>query len=333
MKMQGHDVIAIGASAGGLAPLKEIVRGLPPDLPAAVFVVIHTHPRSPGFIAGILEREGQLPASNAVNGEEILKGHIYVAPPDRHLVIEDGRVLLSQGPKENRMRPAVDPLLRSAAHEYRQRVVGVILSGNLDDGTSGLWSVKRRGGVAVVQDPREAECSEMPRSAIRDVKVDYCLPAAEIAPLLVRLARDPANEGEADETGGGMEIEMRIAKNGEAANHDVERLGEPSAFTCPECHGAFREIHEGELVRFRCRTGHAYTAASLFEELSESVEDEIWDSIRALEEFASLAHLLADQAHSGDDEAEAERFRGAAREAERRAGLLRQALPAHEVLA
>ena len=193
----GHDTIVIGASSGGIEALRRLLGEMPPDLPAAVFVVVHLPGEAPSVLARILDRAGPLKAVNPEDGEEVRAGRVYVARPDRHLLIEDGRVRLTHGPKENRHRPAVDALFRTAAVARGPRVVGVVLSGAMDDGTAGLLAVKRRGGVAVVQDPGEALFSGMPESALRYVDVDYCLPLGEMAPLLSRLSGETVpQEGE-----------------------------------------------------------------------------------------------------------------------------------------
>src|SRR5215207_10858312 len=186
--MSGRDIVVIGTSAGGVEALRALVGGLPADFPGSVFVVMHTAPDSPGVLAQILERSGPLPAAHASNRERIRPGRVYVAPPDMHLLLEPGVMRLTRGPKENRFRPAIDPLFRSAAAVYGPRVVGIILTGGLDDGTSGLWAVKRLGGVAVVQDPDEAFMPSMPQSALEQVEGDYKLPVAEIPGGLARLA-------------------------------------------------------------------------------------------------------------------------------------------------
>ena len=192
--MAGHDIIVVGASAGGPESLQLLMSALPPELPAALFVVVHFPPGSRSFLPAILSRAGPLVATHATDGEAIRHGHVYIARPDHHLVLERGYVRVTHGPKENRFRPAVDVLFRSAAYAYGPRVIGVILTGQLDDGTAGLWAVKDRGGLAVVQDPQDALSPSMPRSALQHVAEDYCLPIAEIGPLLERLTGEPAEE-------------------------------------------------------------------------------------------------------------------------------------------
>lgn len=235
--MKARDIIVIGTSAGGFAALKILLRQLPPDLPATIFIVRHISPSHPNNLPALLERAGNLKVSYAMDGERFMKSHVYIAPPDHHLIIDDDHMRLSQGPKENLTRPAIDPLFRSAALVYRSRVVGVVLTGGLDDGTAGMWSVKYQGGTTVVQDPQDAEHPGMPRSAAANVKIDYCLPLSEIGPLLVRLANDAADEESAARSEK-LEIENRIALDDPRALTQLERLGELTSLTCPDCHGS-----------------------------------------------------------------------------------------------
>lgn len=324
--MPTNDIIVIGASAGGIEALKEIAGGLPTDFPASVFVVLHTAPDSPGVLADILDRAGALSAMNAVDGERIRPGRMYVAPPDRHLVIEPNSVRLTRGPKENRFRPAVDPLFRSAAQVYGPRVIGVILTGNLDDGTAGLRAVKQLGGTAVVQDPREALAPSMPRSAMRHARVDHCLPLSEIAPLLVRLTSTPIEEEGTYEVPKDIEIEVRIAKEDTALDVGVLKLGEPSNFACPDCHGVLLLLKEEKLTRFRCHTGHAYSIESLLAEINEGVEDSLWNAIRSIEESILLLRHMAEHPTDIENGNTAESFLAQAQEAQRRADLVRQSV-------
>jgi two-component system chemotaxis response regulator CheB len=330
--MPARDIIVIGASVGGIEALRTIAGGLPKDLPAAVFVVLHTSPEAPGILAAILDRAGALPASFAADGERILPGRIYVAPPDKHLIVEPNRVRLTRGPKENRFRPAVDPLFRSAAQVYGPRVIGVILTGYLDDGTAGLWAVKQLGGTAVVQDPHEALAPSMPASAMRQVRVDYCLPVEEIAPLLVRLASKPLEEEGMYEVPEEMDIEVRIAKEDTALDAGVLKLGEPSNYACPECHGVLLQLKEEKRIRFRCHTGHAYSVESLLAEITEGVEDSLWNAIRSVEESVLLLRHMAEHLAGGEDGHTAEEFLARAQEAQRRADLVRQAVMTKELL-
>jgi two-component system chemotaxis response regulator CheB len=325
------DIIVVGASVGGIDALRTIVGGLPKDFPAAVFIVLHTAPEAPGILADILDRAGVLPAAFAADGERIEPGRIYVAPPDRHLVIEPNRVRVTRGPKENRFRPAVDPLFRSAAQVYGPRVIGVVLTGYLDDGTAGLWAVKRLGGTAIVQDPHDALAPSMPASAMRQVRVDHCLPVGEIAPLLVSLTTAPLEEEGGYEVPKEMDIEVSIAKEQTALDAGVLKLGEPSNYACPECHGVLLQLQEEKRIRFRCHTGHAYSVDSLLAEITEGVEDSLWNAIRSIEESLLLLRHMAEHL-GGANGHTADEFLARAQEAQRRADLVRQAVMTQEQL-
>jgi two-component system, chemotaxis family, protein-glutamate methylesterase/glutaminase len=281
--------------AGGVKALSTIVEQLPNNLNAAIFIVLHISPYQRSNLPEILTRAGKLNAMHARHREPIQHGKIYVAPPDRHLVLEADRVRVTKGPKENRFRPAIDPLFRSAAYAYGPSVIGVVLTGALDDGTAGLWAIKDRGGIAVVQDPDDAEQTSMPWTALNNVEVDYCLPVKEIANILITLTQGPVGpereRGSAvsDELG----IETRIALGEDSGDLDVTQLGKLSEFTCPECHGTLTEIINGKLERYRCHTGHAFSMASLLAELTDSVEESLWNSIRVIEERIRLLKHLA----------------------------------------
>jgi two-component system chemotaxis response regulator CheB len=332
--MPGHDIIVIGASAGGVEALERLARALPADLDAALFIVLHMPPLSKSVLPLILSRAGPLCAVHPQDREPIQSGRIYIAPPDHHLLVRRGHIRLTHGPSENSNRPAVDPLFRSAAQAYGPRVIGVILSGVLDDGTAGLLTVKRRGGLAVVQDPDEALFAGMPQSAIGNVRVDYVAPLAEIPSLLARLSQqiaieegDRAMAAEIEEEG----VETEIAEFDAGALKGDRRPGMPSVFSCPECHGTLWEIREGELTRFRCRVGHAYSADSLLAEQSEALENALWSAYRALKESAALSRRLTERARERDQYFAIPRFAEQAQDAERRAELIRQVLLRGEI--
>jgi two-component system chemotaxis response regulator CheB len=307
---------------------------LPLDLPAAIFIVLHLAPDGTSALPHILQRAGPLPAVHPRDREAIQHGRIYVAPPDHHLLVKRDYIRLAPGPKENGHRPAVDPLFRTAAQTFGRRVVGVVLTGARDDGTAGLVAVKQRGGVAVVQDPDTALYDGMPRSAIENVDdVDYVLPLAEIAPILVRLAHEAVEEEDAAPVSSEMEIEADIAELDREALENSERPGTPSGFTCPECNGVLWELHDGELVRYRCRVGHAYSAESLLEEQSNELEAALWAALDALKQKATLAHRLAVGARTRGHHRAAARFEEQAQEAEQRAEVVRKVLLARETAA
>jgi two-component system chemotaxis response regulator CheB len=289
--MYPRDIIVIGTSAGGVEALKRLTADLPADLAASVFVVQHCSPRWPSRLAEILDRSGPLRAKNPMNHEAIGHGWIYVAPPDRHLLIQDGHVFTSQGPKENRSRPSVDALFRSAARAYGERVIGVILTGMLDDGTAGLLAIKQQGGVAVVQNPFDAAFPGMPQSALRYVKTNYCLPICEIGAKLVQLSKDPA-VAHRPNVSGKLEVEYRISLGDTTAMEQIMAFGNLSSFTCPECHSVLWEVRDDNFIRFRCRMGHAHTAHSLLTDQQDTIEN-ILDSLhRARREHAELASYV-----------------------------------------
>jgi two-component system chemotaxis response regulator CheB len=322
----GHDIIVIGASAGGVEALINLARSLPLGLPAAAFVVLHMPAQSPSLLTDILNRSGPWRAVPATDGATIEYEHIYVAVPDHHLLVERDRVRVVHGPKENRHRPAIDPLFRSAALAYGPRVVGVILTGSLDDGTAGLLAVKRRKGVAIVQDPRDALYPGMPLSALDKVAVDYCVPLASIGPLLVRLVYEPvvADEGATPAAWQERGQESSIMVMEPLASE--EHIGTPSTLSCPECGGALWELQDGQLLRFRCRVGHAFSSESMFAEQAEAVEKALWVALKTLEESRHLSEWLASQARERGQGWLAQRFTQRAQDVAEHTALIRQVL-------
>ena len=318
--MPARDIIVIGASAGGVHALSELVSGLPGDLPAAVFTVLHLG-GGRSALPEILNRAGKLPAMHPTDGEAILPGRIYAAPPDRHLLIADGTVQVARGPRENGHRPAIDVLFRSAARWHGRRVIGVVLTGNLDDGTAGLLAIKKLGGVAVVQDPEDADYPSMPASALASVPVDHVLPLAELPEMLVRLVHEPVEEDavKADPQQDDVTEDL-LGKPGEEMN------GAPSGFTCPDCGGALWEAIEGDLVRYRCRTGHAFSPESLVASQTHALEAALWAAVRSLEESRSLSARMAERMHEKGLSTVERRYRRRAQEAERHSAALRRML-------
>jgi two-component system chemotaxis response regulator CheB len=334
--MPHQDVIVIGASAGGVEVLKELTTALPGDLDAAVLIVLHIAASSPSVLPRLLQRGAELPVAFAEDEEPLRRGRIYVAPPDRHLVLEVGRVRLTRAPRENHSRPAIDPLFRSAALAYGPRVIGVILSGRLDDGTAGLWAVKDRGGTAIVQDPDDARHPDMPRNALHYTAADHVVRARELAPLLVRLTKEPASAAESAPASPELELEVRIAMEDHALQHGVMHLGPVSPYTCPECHGVLVRVTNGGVPRFRCHTGHAFSLDSLLASLTETVEQTLWNALRAVEESIILLREASGRRSGGEgadpDRRIDPRFEQKAREAESRAELIRQAVLRHQAL-
>jgi two-component system chemotaxis response regulator CheB len=290
-----RDVVVVGASAGGVEALRELVAGLPEDFAATLLVVLHIPPTGPSALPQILDRAGRLPARHAREGDPLARGRILVAPPDQHMIVYDGAVTLSRGPKENGHRPAVDVLFRSAARTLGPRVVGVVLSGALDDGAAGMVAVNLTGGVCVVQDPEEALHASMPRSAMAAGGVHHVLPVAKIPDQLAGLVKQEASEDTAFESEL-MEVEAAMADLDLEALNSPDRPGKPSGFSCPDCHGSLFEISEGGLVRFRCRVGHAWSPGSLVAQQSSSHETALWVALRSLEEKAALTRDLGERA-------------------------------------
>ena len=300
------DIIVIGASAGGLTAVRTVVSDLPKNLRAAIFVVVHTSPEGPGLLAEILDRAGDLPAVTARSGMSFEHGRIYVAPPDSHLLVERGYMRLSRGPREHRFRPAIDPLFRTAAGLFGSRVIGVVLSGNLADGSHGLMLIKESGGTAIVQDPSEAVVPSMPENALQRVKADHVLPAHAIGAIITDLvmnghvrAPQPARRKSTDK--GRMRRAKMVEKpNAEEPNSDALETGAmpgpPSPFTCPDCGGTLWEFKNGDLVRYRCHVGHGFTEQSLAVQQNGRVEDALWTALRAIEESIELRKRMAARA-------------------------------------
>ena len=319
--MPGHDIIVVGASAGGVEALIALVAGLPADLPAAVLVVVHVPPTGTSALPVILSRRGPLPARHAEDGSELRAGELLVAPPDHHVVVIDGKVGLTRGPQENGHRPAVDVLFRSAARSWGSRVVAVVLSGALDDGAAGTVAVKRRGGRCVVQ--TDALFDGMPTAASRADHPDAELPVADIpAQLTEWLATLPEDPGPpVPEL---IEKETDMAEMNPHEMPDLARPGEPAGFGCPDCAGALYRIEEGKLTRFRCRVGHAWSPESLLVRQTVALESALWMALRSLEEKAALNTELSQRATTEGKTETADRFASGAHEAQRAAELVRQ---------
>jgi two-component system, chemotaxis family, protein-glutamate methylesterase/glutaminase len=325
--MAKRDIIVIGASLGGVETLCKLVSAIPSDIEAAIFIVLHTSPNHPSILPTLLQEAGILPASHAVDGEEFKLGHIYVAPPNHHLLLERDHLHVVIGPKENHSRPAVDPLFRSAAYIYGPRVIGVVLTGNLNDGTSGLWSIKSRDGIAIVQDPEEAISPSMPTSAMQYVKVDYCLPVLDIASLLVQLSKETVKEEGDYNMSDNLELEINIVKQNMDSDEllgTIEKLGKRAIYTCPECNGNMWELQEEEMKRYRCHVGHAFTAETLLSLQSEQLEGAIWSAVRSMEERILLIRQLANYARRQNNELLANNYEKEAKKMEEQQDLLKQ---------
>jgi two-component system, chemotaxis family, protein-glutamate methylesterase/glutaminase len=323
-------VVVVGASAGGVEALRSLVAGFPADLDAAVLVVLHIPNRAPSALPGILDRSGPLPAGHTIDGEELEPGRVYVAPPDRHLIVLDGRVHLSRGPAENGHRPAVDPLFRSAAAAMGARTVAVVLSGARDDGTAGAAVVVRRGGRLVVQDPEDALHPSMPRSAIDHVGAHRIAPAAKLGPTVAELVASmtsdqPEPEPEPDPAAPDdrlMTLETAMANMDDLTTDELP--GQPSGLACPSCHGGLFELPGEPTPRYRCRVGHAWSPESLLDEQADAFEGALWMALRSLEEKSALARRMADAANRRGGTGIAERYRLSGEEADHAGRLIRE---------
>ena len=330
MAVANRDLIVVGASAGGVEALREFVRGLPGDLPAAVLVVLHLPAGGSSALAAILGRSGPLRAVTARPNLPLELGTVAVAPPDHHLLVVDGEMVLSRGPTESGHRPAVDALFRSAARARGPRVIGVQLSGSLDDGAAGLVAVASRGGLVVVQDPEDALYPAMPKAALRLLNADHVLPATEMGTLMRRLTTEPV---ESRVPGVMSELDAReidISLHGDrGSGHDLTDLGEMSGFACPDCDGVLVQLAGTD--RFRCRVGHAWTEEALLSAHGERLEHALWTAYRIVEEKANLARRMEQTARERDNQGLAQRHADSAKEASSAAvalrGLLLGSLP------
>lgn len=306
-----HDIIVIGASAGGLKALSAVLRALPKNLPAAVFVVQHLAADKPSILPELLADVTYLHVSSPIDGEEYKQGHVYVASPDNHLLLNGERIRVLRGPQENRFRPSIDALFRSAARSCGSRVIGVVLTGYLDDGTVGLQAIKAQGGITVVQDPDEAEYPSMPKSALRYVEVDHLVPIGKAGQLLSRLVHEQAAPQENFPKDPEIEIESNIAEqkmNTKEFLDNVEKIGERTTFTCPDCNGAIWQIGKNEPLKLRCHVGHSFTGEVFSAEQSENIETALWSAIRIMEEKVTFSRLLADRKRQQNLQKEADEY-------------------------
>lgn len=325
-------IIVIGASAGGFEAIKKIIKKLPPDFATPIFIVWHISPDIRGVLPQVLNKENKIDAAHAYNNEAIKPNRIYIAPPDHHLLVEKDKVLVTHGPKENRFRPAVDPLFRSAAYAYGNRVIGVILSGALDDGTAGLWAIKHYGGTAIVQDPMDAEVASMPENALRQVEVDYCVGVSEIAQLLVRLSKEEVNKNATVMKDEQTKKEIEIAMGDNALKEGVLEFGTLSPLTCPECHGVLVRLQNDNLIRYRCHTGHAYSVDTLLAAITERIENSLYGAIRGMDESTLLLNHIGDHLAESNQPKLAAVYFKKAKEAQEKSNLVRTAVLQNEEL-
>lgn len=288
--MDNRDIVVIGGSSGAPAPLKTILGALPADFPAALFVVLHVPARSLGLLATATAAAGRLPVRAATDGMAIRPGTVTIGVPDYHLILTETGIRLGRGPRENMARPSIDPLFRSAAAAYGPRVIGVLLSGLLNDGASGLEAIKSCGGLTLVQDPAEALADEMPRSALAALDVDLTLPAARIGDVLPELVRDPA--GPRLPISPELRLEVDIAVGARIDSDVLRRLADPASITCPQCGGVLSQMRDAKPLRFRCQIGHALSAEAVAKEHETTVDEAMRVALRIIEERAELVRRM-----------------------------------------
>jgi two-component system, chemotaxis family, protein-glutamate methylesterase/glutaminase len=322
--MNNRDIIVIGGSAGATAPLKTVLQGLPADLPAAIFIVLHIPARSLGILATVASAASHLPVRPAEHGMTIEPGNIYLAVPDHHLILKKDRMVLGRGPRENMARPAIDPLFRSAAIAFGPRVTGVVLSGMLNDGAAGLEAIKRCGGIAIVQNPEEAIADEMPRSALAAVEADFSVHAARIGDLLADIAQQAA--GDTVPVPPELQIEVDIAAGERIDSEVLTGIADPVALTCPQCGGVMSEVRGSKPLRFRCQVGHALTAASLAKQQESTIDEALRVALRIIEERAELVRRMAEDGRKTGRRAVAEMYEERSTEYRHYADVIREAV-------
>jgi two-component system, chemotaxis family, protein-glutamate methylesterase/glutaminase len=322
--MGNRDIIVIGGSSGATAPLKDIFGRLPADLPAAVFVVLHIPSHGIGLLSRVASAAGRLPVIQADRGMVIENGHIYLAAPDYHLLLYDNHIMLGRGPRENMVRPAIDPLFRSAALQYGPRVIGVLLSGRLSDGAAGLAAIKRCGGMVLVQDPTDAIANEMPLRALEATTVDLCLMGARIGDVLSDLVREQS--GTRLPVPPEIRLEVEIAAGERIGSDSLGEIAVPAPLTCPGCGGVLSELKTSHPLRFRCQVGHAYSADALAKEQEDQVDEALRVALRIIEERAELVHRMAEDGRRSGRAAVAQMYSARADEYREYADILRRVM-------
>jgi len=319
-----RNIVVIGTSAGGVEALLALFAGLPPDSFASYFVVLHIPAHSPSQLDRILQRATSMHVSFAHDQQLIMPNSVYLAAPDRHMMLEGDRIRITRGPRECRARPAIDVLFRSAALAFGPRVIGVVLTGSLDDGTAGLWQVKDRKGLAFVQDPAEAPHRSMPDSALEHVDVDVVGPIKQLSAAIALESSRDIDLPVVEAPGPAQQIENQVALEGDGMYAAIMELGKVSKYTCPECHGVLVQIEEGKVVRFRCHTGHAYSFRSLLAGVNDAIDTSLWSTVRAIEERILVLRQLADIAEGDGKIDKAVELRNKAEQADEKCQPLRE---------
>jgi len=287
-------IIVVGTSAGGMNALIELVSQLKENMDAALFIVMHLSRTSiSDFLVHRLQPHTSLKCEVATEGSPIREGHIYVAAPNQHLLVKKGKILLGRGPEENRWRPSIDVLFRSAAAAYSTRVIGAVLTGSLDDGTTGMLAIKRSGGTCIVQDPNEAEYPDMPLSVLNNMEVDHCIPLHQMGEAIFGITKSDPEEIAAPQD---VIIESEIAERVVVDYTHVRQLGVKSIYACPDCGGGLWDINKqnGRPGRYRCHIGHSYSEKDLVVKQGEILESTLWTALRIMEERRNLLRKMED---------------------------------------
>jgi two-component system, chemotaxis family, protein-glutamate methylesterase/glutaminase len=319
-----HDVVVIGGSAGGIDAVRQLLHPLPHDLPATLLVVLHTGDHSPRMLDRMFEQSTVLDCAYAEQDMTLERGRVLIAPPEHHMVIDGDRVRLVRGPTENRARPSIDVLFRSAAVSCRARTIGVVLSGNLNDGSAGLLAIKQCGGLTLVQDPAGIDHPDMPTSALAAAKVDGCAELSKLAAALIELVHEPLPDN-IPAIPKIVEIEAQMALNPSLSIEKLEQIGQLSTMTCPECGGALLQLG-AQTWRFRCRVGHAFTAETMVIEQKRALESALWLALRTLENDITLRRQLVEREHGSARMHSARAIAGRIDELEDKAAVLRKLL-------
>lgn len=322
--LANRDIVAIGTSAGGVEALRFLAKKLPPNFPAAILITIHLPGGFRSSLDEILAREGPLPSSFAEDAQQAKKGHIYIAPPGYHLLLDGERLALGAGARENNSRPAIDPMLRSVAVCCGGRAIGMVLTGILGDGASGLWELGQCGGVTIVQDPHDAAFPDMPATALRRAQPDHVVPLARMPALLDSLVQQPAVES--PPVPERLQLEVEFAKGVHSSMSDIDRIGRRSVLSCPDCGGVMWEIDEGGLLRYRCHVGHTYTAELLRLAVDENLRRALVTARRGYEERTALLKRMEKNAVENGQTKLAETWRRKAQEYRKEANVIDDAI-------
>ena len=299
--------MVIGASAGGSVTLPELLKQLRPQMDIAVFIVMHITKRSIGdMLVKRIQKHTALKCKLAKHGDTIKAGTLYMAKPDHHLLLKNNKIILGKGPMENRYRPSIDALFRSAAAQYDHKVIGIILTGMLEDGAVGMLAIRRSGGSCIVQDPNEAQHPDMPNAVLKNLRPDYIVPVSEMGAAITEIISNPPRKSKIP---GDIKKETEISERVQIGIDNLKQIGEHSLYSCPDCGGGLWQIKNNGEIRYRCHVGHAFTEDGLLSNMEISTESALWTAMRIIEERRNLLKALADKEKTKGNKAVAARYR------------------------